>query len=96
MTEFRDLIANLRRPRLLIRAARHGIADYCRDRDLRDLLETNRNLTPEMALSHLIAREEQAEQTRRDGALGYSFSHHISLLIALLAEARSLSARTPV
>jgi plasmid stability protein len=96
MTEFRDIIANLRRPRLLIRAARHGTAEYSRDRDLRSLLQTTKTLSSEMALSQLIEVEAEAERTRKLGTIGYSFSHHISLLIALLAEARSLAARTPV
>ena len=34
MTDFRIILANLRRPRLLIRAARFGLEDYRRDRDL--------------------------------------------------------------
>ena len=34
MTDFAAILANLRRPRLLIRAARFGLQDYRRDRDL--------------------------------------------------------------
>ncbi len=34
MTDFRAILATLRRPRLLIRAARLGMEDYRRDRDL--------------------------------------------------------------
>ena len=39
MTDFRTLLADLRRPRLLIRAARFGVADYKRERDLRRLIK---------------------------------------------------------
>jgi len=39
MTDFRIILANLRRPRLLIRAARFGLEDYRRDRDLSRLLQ---------------------------------------------------------
>ncbi|WP_240794004.1 DUF6477 family protein [Pseudorhodobacter turbinis] len=38
MSDISTILANLRRPRLLIRAARHGIQDYRRDRDLRRLI----------------------------------------------------------
>ncbi len=37
MTDFRLLLAELRRPRLLIRAARYGMQDYRRERDLKRL-----------------------------------------------------------
>ena len=35
MTDFRTLLADLRRPALLLRAARLGLEDFQRDRDLR-------------------------------------------------------------
>ena len=38
MTDFRALLSELRRPQMLIRAARYGISDYRRDRDLKRLL----------------------------------------------------------
>jgi hypothetical protein len=41
MTDFRALLADLRRPQLLIRAARCGLADYRRDRDLRRILDAH-------------------------------------------------------
>jgi hypothetical protein len=33
MTDFSTILKDLRRPRLLIRAARHGLSDYRRDRE---------------------------------------------------------------
>ncbi len=35
MTDFRALLETLKRPRMLIRAARCGVLDYRRDRDLK-------------------------------------------------------------
>ena len=39
MTDARPILADLRRPRILMRAARHGLADYRRDRDLKRLID---------------------------------------------------------
>lgn len=81
------LPADMRRPRLLIRAARHGLQDYSRERDLRRLLPPGLHGTGE-TLPRLIAAEAEVERTRCRGDLGYSITRHIELLIALLAEAR--------
>lgn len=88
MTDFRSLLANLSRPRLLIRAARFGLGDYRRERDLRRLVDSH--LNPERAMPHLLDVEARLEQTRRQGDAGYSVSRHIDVLIALMAEARLL------
>lgn len=90
MTDFRTLLADLRRPRLLIRAARFGVADYKRERDLRRLINASIRATPEAAIPQLISAELQLEETRRAGDEGYSVSRHIEVLIALIAEARLL------
>lgn len=95
MTDFCILLASLRRPRLLIRAARHGIQDYRRDRDLRRLTGLVTVPSPESALALLVTEEERAELTRRAGDAAYSLTRHVDLLIALMAEARLISARTP-
>lgn len=90
MSDTRTILANLRRPRLLIRAARHGIQDYRRDRDLRRLIDTPTPPSPETAFARLFDAEAQAEATRRNGDAGYSIMRHVDLLIAMLAEAQLL------
>lgn len=94
MTDFRTLLANLRRPRLLIRAAKHGVQDYRRERDLRRLIADGVIPTPEVALQQLLTEEEDAETTRKAGDAAYSLTRHVDLLIALIAEARLISTRT--
>jgi hypothetical protein len=93
MTDFRTILANLRRPRLLIRAARHGVQDYRRERDLSRLLTSPGCSAPgpEVALTRLLDQEEQMELFRKSGGAGYSIARHVELLIALMAEARFLS-----
>lgn len=88
MTDFQSLLANLHRPRLLIRAARFGLADYRRERDLRRLIDAP--ATTDRVVPRLLCEEERMETIRRSGDAGYSVSHHIEVLIALMAEARLL------
>ena len=93
MSDISTLLANLRRPRLLIRAARHGVQDYQRERDLRRLIKANATPSPESALATLFSAEERIEQIRRAGDAGYSIARHVDLLIALMAEARLFQGR---
>lgn len=88
MTDFRALLTELRRPRLLIRAARFGLCEYRRERDLRRLIATP--ATPERTVARLMSEEEQMEETRLRGDACYSVARHIELLIALMAEVRLL------
>jgi hypothetical protein len=90
MSDLSTILANLRCPRLLIRAARHGMLDYRRERDLRRLIDAATPPSPETALKRLFDAEEQAEETRRSGDAGYSIARHVELLIAMMSEARLL------
>jgi hypothetical protein len=90
MTDPRSLLATLQRPRLLIRAARHGLVDYRRDRDLRRLIGTVVAPSPDVSVSRLLSEEERMETIRCSGDAAYSLTRHIEVLIALMAEARLL------
>lgn len=95
MTDPLAQITALRRPRLLIRAARHGLADYSRDRTLARVLTTQQNTT-EGVLSDLMKTEAEIEATRTRGDVTYSVSRHLEVLIALMSEARLLVSRPRV
>ena len=84
------LLKRLRRPKLLIRAARFGLADYDRDRDLRRLMRAPAALAPRQAVTRLIEEEARLEEIRKSGGAGYSPARHVEVLIALMAEARLL------
>ena len=73
-----------RRPRLLMDAARHGLADYRRGRDLPRLI--GGWPTSAQAVLELQAREEAAEDARRAGSPAWSCVRHVEVLIALMAE----------
>jgi len=88
MTDPIALFAAIRRPRLLLQAARIGLAEYRRDRDLRRLTGLASGATPRAALLTLLEAEAEAEQTRETGDANYSVSRHVEILIALMAEAR--------
>ena len=91
MSELHSQIACLNRPRLLIRAARIGLADYRRTRMLRALLAGSR--TVEDIVARLIEHEAHAEAQRRAGEASYSVARHVEILISLMAEARHLPVR---
>lgn len=88
MADQLQIMSGLKRPQLLIRAARAGLADYNRGRDLRRLMHVNSPPPPDRALPALLAEEGRLEEFRRRGDGSYSFARHIDLLIAMMAEAR--------
>jgi hypothetical protein len=90
MTDINTMLASLRRPSLLIRAARFGLTDYNRTRDLKRVMGTSQGLTPTRVLDGLIEKEARFEETRKKGDAAYSVTRHIEVLIALMAEARLL------
>lgn len=94
MTDFSAILANLRRPRLLIRAARFGLQDYRRDRDLRRLLSVP--ASAERNIPELLAEEERLEHIRQTGDINYPIARHIEVLVALIAEVRLLPRRMAV
>ncbi len=81
----------LRRPRLLIRAARLGLEDYRRDRDLQRILQTNRAPATRHAVDALFREEERLEEFRNLYNASYDVGRHVEVLIALIAEVRLLT-----
>jgi hypothetical protein len=89
MTDLATVLDALRRPKILIRAARAGVADYRRDRDLKRLLRLGRNAAPSHALGSLLDEERRLETIRAAGDATYSIQRHVAILTAILAEARA-------
>ena len=88
MLNTHTLLSALRRPKILIRAARLGLADYNRDADLRFIARTKTTPRAGDALKTLISQENELEVSRKEGDARYSVHQHIRVLTALLAEAR--------
>jgi len=88
MSDFRMVLANLRRPRLLMHAVRFGLADYRRERDLRRLVSCGASAAE--TVPRLLSLEAAMEATRQTGDATYSVARHVEVLIALLCEAQLL------
>ncbi|MCA0045015.1 DUF6477 family protein [Celeribacter litoreus] len=88
MTDLQSALATLRRPSLLIRAARFGMTDYNRTRTLKRLMNISTLPSPKHALSALLDAEARLEETRQSGDAAYSVARHVEVLIALMSEAR--------
>lgn len=93
MTDFLSALSTLRRPRLLIRAARHGMLEYNRSRDLKRITRGDVLPPPDRALSRLMALEADQEASRTAGDAAYSPARHVDILSALMGEARLLLRR---
>jgi hypothetical protein len=89
MTDLLHAHPALRRPKILIRAARAGVTDYRRDRDLKRILRTAK-ASGDRAIGTLMAEEDRLETNRTTGEAPYNLHRHIAVLTALIAEARLL------
>ncbi|MER2508511.1 DUF6477 family protein [Amaricoccus sp.] len=87
MTDLASVLNTLRRPKILIRAARAGVVEYRRDRDLKRLLRGAKT-APDAAIGTLLAEEDRLETTRAAGEATYDLRRHVAVLTALIAEAR--------
>jgi hypothetical protein len=90
MTDFTHVLSSLRRPKILIRAARAGVIDYRRERDLKRLLKGASTGAAPQAIASLLAEEHRLEHNRTTGEATYSIQRHVSVLTAIIAEARLL------
>lgn len=95
MQDPQTFMHSLRRPRLLVRAARLGLQDYSRARCLRRLLPGETPPKPGLAFDALVEREQALDDIRREGAANYSAARHIELLIAMIDESRLAAQRLP-
>ncbi|WEF23278.1 DUF6477 family protein [Paracoccus sp. S3-43] len=86
----------LRRPRILIRAAREGQSGWRRDRDLKRLLRLDHTPAPGAALPRLRAEEALLNDARLQRAADYDMHRHILLMIAILADMRAAVAGAAV
>ncbi len=79
-------LSSLRRPRLLVRAARIGAEEFHRSIHLPRLLGHSDLSDGVKILDQLSGLERDIEQSRKAGELSYSISQHVDVLAALLAE----------
>jgi hypothetical protein len=85
----------LRRPHLLICAARIGAEEYRRDIHLPRLLGRGALPRHAPALARLMEMEGALDDSRRLGDASYSSMAHVEVMIAVIGEARILRATRP-
>jgi hypothetical protein len=92
MQDIHTLLANLNRPRLLMRAARIGAQDYRRAGHLPRILGYGQLPRHGETLMRLVDIEAQLEEQRKTVDATYSLIRHVDVLIAIVGEARALRA----
>lgn len=96
MQDVISMLQALRRPPLLMRAARIGLEEYRRETHLPHLLGYGVLPRHSQALLKLIEMEGNSNEQRIAGDASYSLVKHVDLLIAMLGEARVLRASQAV
>lgn len=79
-------LSYMKRPSLLVTAARAGVMTYNRERSLRRILKTTGTPALLKGLTMLLDEEQIQNDLRRTGSGLYDVSHHIELMIALIAD----------
>jgi hypothetical protein len=92
MQDLLSMIAGLKRPSLLVGAARFGVDDYDRGRCLPRLLCTAAPPKPGLAILRLLEIEAELNDSRKAKAADYAIARHVEVLIALMGEARVMRA----
>lgn len=95
MKDILSILKDLRRPRLLIRAARIGSQDYRRNPQLHRLLGYGSLPRSGAALMRLMEIEADLNDRRKSDDSGYSVSRHVEVLVAMMGEARLLGPAAP-
>ena len=85
-------LTRLKRPKILVDAARHGSQLYVRRKHLGKLLGGRHYRSHSQLLDALSQYEFGLDQDRRDKAETYSVRRHIEVLSALMAESTASEA----
>ena len=88
MQDINSHINTLKRPKLLVSAARHGMDSYNRNIHLARYIEFVPLPGPGAALMHLFEIEKEMDTARREKRGSYAPSNHIDILVAIMAEAQ--------
>ena len=95
MQDILSTLAEIRWPRLLIRAARIGMAEYRRSVHLKRHLGFGALPQSGAALIELMEMESVLNRQRQSCDAAYSVARHVDIMIAVMGEARILRASYP-
>ncbi len=93
MQDLLTQLAQIRRPRLLIRTARIAAQDYRRETLLPRILGYGVLPRTGLALIKLMALERELNEQRTSGDAGYSIATHVEILTAVMGESAMLRAQ---
>ncbi len=96
MTDVLTMLAQMRRPQLLIQAARLGVIEYRRDNGLRRLLGYDHPTGNGAALLALMEIEGEMNEARKQNDAAYSAARHVEVMIAVMGEAQLMRASRQV
>lgn len=94
MTDTMTLLRSIKRPALLMQAARLAQRDYARAPNLRRILPGAQPKGPRETVLCLMEAERPMEEARREGSAAYSPARHVTVLAALVNEAGRLADAT--
>ncbi len=92
MTQSNVNLSQLRRPKLLVRAARAAMQEYSRHRDLKQISGISSKLNGRHLFAALLQEEITMEESRLLGDATYNVRNHICIITALLAESTQTTA----
>ena len=95
MQDALTILHKLRRPKMLMRAAQIGVAEYKRVAHLPRLLGYGRMPKQSEAILKLIEIEKNLKALRKAGESADNLLRHIDVMIAIVGEARDLCASKP-
>ena len=84
MSDVLSMVRAMRRPRLLIQAAKAGLVDYNRAKILKKFAKITGDSAPDKAIQSLLPVEESLETARQAGDASYSPARHVEVFIASL------------
>ncbi len=90
MTNLKNALESIHRPKTLMRAAKSALGNYDRSTGLQRLLGKSDKIRPEDALRELLPLEQDCETRRQTGRIAYSVARHLEVMVAIIAEASLL------
>ena len=88
MLDLKSQLSQLKRPKLLVRAASHRQKDYRRKVHLNRVLGGNVPAKASAILIQLCVLENHQNSLRKTRDSAYSAARHVEILIALIAESQ--------
>ena len=84
--QLQGALRKIKRPKILLQAAKIGLKTYSRNRDLKRLFKVQEIPQPMQVFKRLLKNETVLEEARKKGDAAYDMKLHIQVMTALLQE----------